>query len=223
MLYFLIALYIISQVSNIVRKRAYAQLCPLARALDAVGERWTLLLVRNLLVGPLRYSELLESLPGITTNLLAKRLKELTQTGILETKSVHGVTLYRLSERGRALEAAILALAEWGEEEAVPENGARNLRWAMLGIRRRYRGGMEARIRIVCSEREQEFLLEIEADQVRFLTSFSRCEDLAIEGGEDALFALFYGKKTAKQLLESGAIELRGSRKVLREFLLRVA
>ena len=64
--------------------RSYHQFCGLARALDRVGERWTLLLVRNLLLGPRRYGELLDGLPGITTNLLAKRLKELEEQGIIE-------------------------------------------------------------------------------------------------------------------------------------------
>jgi DNA-binding HxlR family transcriptional regulator len=57
-------------------RRSYDQYCGLARALDVLGERWTLLIVRNLLLGPQRYSDLLRGLPGITTNLLAKRLQE---------------------------------------------------------------------------------------------------------------------------------------------------
>ena len=68
--------------------RSYKQFCGLARALDVVGERWTLLIVRNLLVGPRRYSDLMAELPGITTNLLAKRLRELSSHGLIE-KQVH--------------------------------------------------------------------------------------------------------------------------------------
>ena len=64
-------------------RRSYDQYCGLARALDVVGERWTLLVIRNLLLGPQRYSDLLRGLPGITTNLLAKRLQEMEAMGLI--------------------------------------------------------------------------------------------------------------------------------------------
>ena len=65
------------------RRRSYQQFCGVARTLDVVGERWTLLIVRNLLLGPRRYSDLLAELPGITTNLLAKRLKEMEEADLI--------------------------------------------------------------------------------------------------------------------------------------------
>ncbi|MBC7173009.1 MAG: helix-turn-helix transcriptional regulator, partial [Polyangiaceae bacterium] len=71
-------------------RRSYHQYCGLARALDLVGERWTLLIVRDLLLGPRRYSDLLRGLPGVTTNLLAKRLRELQGAGILERNVTPG-------------------------------------------------------------------------------------------------------------------------------------
>jgi DNA-binding HxlR family transcriptional regulator len=64
--------------------RSYNQYCGVAHSLDLVGERWTLLIVRNLLLGPQRYTELQRGLPGITTNLLAKRLKEMEEQGLIE-------------------------------------------------------------------------------------------------------------------------------------------
>src|SRR3954463_10844141 len=93
-------------------RRTYKQFCGLAKALDLVGERWTLLVVRNLLLGPLRYSDLLRGLPGITTNLLAKRLREMEREGLLERVRASGAggQLYRLSAIGAALEPAVHAL-----------------------------------------------------------------------------------------------------------------
>ena len=89
--------------------RTYSQYCSLARALDLVGERWTLLLVRDLLGGPRRYGELLEGLPGIGTNLLAARLRELGRLGLVERVRLpegrgRG---YRLTAAGRELEDAL--------------------------------------------------------------------------------------------------------------------
>ena len=66
-----------------MRKRSYRQYCGLAKALDVIGQRWTLLIVRNLFLGPLRYTEFLNTLPGITTNLLADRLREMEEDGLL--------------------------------------------------------------------------------------------------------------------------------------------
>src|SRR5918994_1233190 len=98
-------------------KRRYDQYCALARALDVVGERWTLLLVRELLLGPKRYTDLLEGLPGIGTNLLAARLKELERNGVVERVRLAppaASTVYELTEYGRRLEPAVIALTQWG-------------------------------------------------------------------------------------------------------------
>lgn len=96
-------------------KRSYKQNCALARAIDVIGERWTLLLVRDLLVGPRRFKDLARSLKGIGTNLLADRLKELESNGIIERRNVDGgVHSYALTSSGTALEPAVLALVRWG-------------------------------------------------------------------------------------------------------------
>src|SRR3954452_20364550 len=98
-------------------KRSYKQFCGLAKALDIVGERWTLLVVRNLLLGPQRYSDLLRELPGITTNLLAKRLQEMEARGVIEKTAgppTGPAQAYRLTSLGLALEPAIHALGRWG-------------------------------------------------------------------------------------------------------------
>ena len=96
-------------------KRIYKQNCALARASDVIGERWTLLLLRDLLVSPMRFNELLESEKGMGSNLLAARLKDLEAADIVERRARNGHSrVYALTERGRALEPAILALIRWG-------------------------------------------------------------------------------------------------------------
>src|SRR5690349_18853317 len=97
--------------------RSYRQYCAVARGLDVVGERWTLLIVRDLLTGPKRYKDLLEGLPGIGTNLLAGRLREMEQYGIVTRRVLPppaGSTVYELTELGQALEPAVVALGRWG-------------------------------------------------------------------------------------------------------------
>lgn len=90
--------------------RSYRQRCPLSRALDLVGERWSLLVVRELLTGPKRYGELLAALPGLGTNLLAARLRRLEEAGVLRPRE----RSYELAPAGRALAPALVELARWG-------------------------------------------------------------------------------------------------------------
>src|SRR3712207_6674695 len=97
--------------------RSYDQFCALAKALDVLGERWTLLVVRELLLGPKRYSDLLEGLPGIGTNLLATRLKTLEANGLVARRRLPAPaasTVYELTDRGRGLEPALYELMRWG-------------------------------------------------------------------------------------------------------------
>ena len=97
--------------------RSYHQLCPLAYSLDIVGERWTLLIVRELLFGPRRFKDIIKGLPGIGTNLLAGRLKKLEEAGALEKATLPppaGSTVYRLTPRGQELRPTIATLAGWG-------------------------------------------------------------------------------------------------------------
>jgi DNA-binding HxlR family transcriptional regulator/putative sterol carrier protein len=99
--------------------RSYNQLCGLAYALDVVGERWTLLIVRELFAGPRRFKDLLEGLPGISTNLLTERLKSLEQDGILSRRVLPapaGSTVYELTPLGESLEKALLELGKWGSQ-----------------------------------------------------------------------------------------------------------
>lgn len=98
--------------------KRYRQMCAVAAALDIVGERWTLLIIRDLITGPKRYNQLLgETLVGIGPNLLASRLQMLTEEGLIEREPVPGDgrgVEYRLTESGEALRPVILGLASWG-------------------------------------------------------------------------------------------------------------
>ncbi|MGO4649816.1 winged helix-turn-helix transcriptional regulator [Nocardia sp. 2YAB30] len=96
--------------------RSYGQYCGLARALDVVGDRWNLLIVRQLLVAPARYRELLDGLPGVATNLLSDRLRDLEAAGVVER---------RLAEQGNAV---TYALTVWGTQLREPIEGL--IRWS---------------------------------------------------------------------------------------------
>lgn len=102
--------------------KRYKQFCFVARALDVVGDRWALLVVRELLLGPRRYSDLLEGLPGIGTNVLSTRLRELHAAGVVAHRRLPKptpATVYELTEDGRNLRSVVDALAGWGARRLV--------------------------------------------------------------------------------------------------------
>jgi DNA-binding HxlR family transcriptional regulator len=116
----------------------------LATALDIVGERWTLLLVRDLALGPQRYSDLLAGLPGIGTNLLAERLRMLEEEGLVRRAQLPppaATTVYELTDAGRELREALLPLAVWGAQRLDFTDTARHRRadWLLLSLRARFR------------------------------------------------------------------------------------
>lgn len=105
-------------------QRSYGQVCGVARALDLLGERWTLLIIRELLLGPKRFGALERVLPGIGPNLLSARLASLTEAGIverIELPAPASVDAYSLTERGERLRETVEALAVWGFDLVEPE------------------------------------------------------------------------------------------------------
>lgn len=122
--------------------RTYGQFCALARSLDVVGERWTLLIVRELLPGPMRYSELRTSLEGIATNLLAERLRSMESNGIVERRLGDAGVVYALTPWGRGLREPMEALGRWGAPLLATGRGddAFRPRWLALALPALLRG-----------------------------------------------------------------------------------
>jgi DNA-binding HxlR family transcriptional regulator len=103
--------------STLGHVRSYRDLCGIARALDVVGERWALLVVRELLFGPKRFADLHRGLPGMSQNVLTQRLRELEDSGVLVRRRAlppAAGLVYALTPRGQELEAVLLALGQWG-------------------------------------------------------------------------------------------------------------
>jgi DNA-binding HxlR family transcriptional regulator len=119
--------------------RSYAQLCGIATALDVIGDRWTPLVVRDLLLGPLRFGDLAEGLPGIGTNTLAARLKHLEASGVVYRRLLplpDRGTVYELTTYGRELEPILLALGRWGTKSMgrLPSDVTSRSRWLVAAM-----------------------------------------------------------------------------------------
>lgn len=112
----------------------YGQYCPLAHTLEILGDRWTLLIIRDLMKGIRHFNDLERGLPGISRGLLAKRLRHLEQNGIVEKryKSGRKSTEYHLTEKGEALEASIETLWAWGREWVFGEPSLKELSSPLL-------------------------------------------------------------------------------------------
>lgn len=120
-------------------ERSYHQYCGIAYALDIVGERWTLLIIRELMLGPRRYKDLLDGLPGIGTNLLSDRLKKLMNYDVIRQRDLPppaASTVYELTGSGRDLESALIALGDWGSRYlgTPDEEDTFNPRWLLLAL-----------------------------------------------------------------------------------------
>lgn len=118
--------------------KTYNQHCGLAAALDVIGERWTLLIVRALLPGAARFSEIQAQLPGIGTNLLSARLKALTRRGLVE-KPESRTGGYRLTPKGEALRTLVHQLAVWGRDYLPGPGAAHHPLWTMFNIEAAFR------------------------------------------------------------------------------------
>jgi DNA-binding HxlR family transcriptional regulator len=106
-----------------VTKRSYDLYCPVAEALDVVGDRWALLIVRDLLAGPLRFRDLQTRLEGIPPNILSTRLRELEEGGLIRKRELPppaARSVYELTHDGRALEGVVRSLAQWGMRRLSP-------------------------------------------------------------------------------------------------------
>lgn len=135
-----------SRTRTAATTRGYNQYCGLATGLDAVGSRWSILIVRELLIGPARFGRLQEALPGIGPNLLSERLRDLEACGVVEQRPVSELgrrRMYALTAFGEQLRPAILELARWGlklvAEVPGPLDAVRG-QWAMLAVEAVARG-----------------------------------------------------------------------------------
>lgn len=200
-------------------KRSYDQHCTVARALDVVGERWTLLLVRELLTGPKRFKDLLGGLPGIGTNLLAARLKALAGHGIVRRATLPppaGSGVYELTELGRSLEPVVLALSRWGsglmEEEPRDEDECRPA-WVVMALRSLFEpeaGGPREEYELRIDG--EAFHLRIEGGTVEARQGSADAPGVVVSGGAGAFLALSAGRLAPGKAIESGEIRIEGRR-----------
>jgi DNA-binding HxlR family transcriptional regulator len=205
-----------------VSERRYHQFCGVAKALDVVGERWTLLLVRDLLLGGRRFSDLLQAMPGLTPNLLSTRLRHLQDVGLIEQQPLpppQAATVYVLTPLGRELEPVVLALGRFGARWLVSPAAEDRVdpRWAMVSLKRRYLGCPRS-WRVALHVGELPFALELGGEQLAVSDGPPHAPDLVLRGERPAFGALLMGGASARALVEEGRLVREGPARALADF-----
>jgi DNA-binding HxlR family transcriptional regulator len=174
--------------------KSYGQRCPLARALDIVGERWTLLVVRELMLGPRRYTDLADGLPGVGTNILAARLADLQSSGLVTKRELPpptAVTVYELTAAGRDLGPTLAALSEWGEQHGAPIDRSQIARpqWVLTSIARHNPNLLAGE---TCELRVGKLAFELSGDgsKLSIAAGAARSPDVVIELEPDVFYRL---------------------------------
>ena len=197
----------------------YDQYCPMAHALSLVGERWSLLIVRELLRGPKRYTDLAGGLPGIGTNILAGRLRDLEEGGIVEKRKLPppaASTVYELTEYGAGLQEALYALARWGARSLGPPTKQDDLyeEWGLNALPAVFnadeaRGLTET---YVLKIGEDVFTARIVDGVLEPSCGAAADADLVVETDPETFFLLCAGELEPKDAVKSGRVRLDGDR-----------
>jgi len=194
--------------------RTYDQHCSLAHALDLVGERWSLLVVRELLAGPLRFTDLADGLVNVPSNVLTARLREMEANDLVCRRQLpppaSSVTVYELTEDGRALGSAVTELARWGMRTLPRTTAGRpfHARWLVLALRARFdpaaaRGVTEAYE--FCIDDDDVVSVEVRDGQARARVGEASDPAVRISADADTLVALSSGAISAKGAIARGA------------------
>lgn len=198
--------------------RSYDDPCGVARALDHVGERWALLVVRELLLGAKRFTDLRAGLPSASQNVLSQRLRELEASGIVRRRKLPPPAaswIYELTERGMALEPVVLALAQWGSRAPMTSSGSLSVDALMMALKstfdaeaaRGFAGVVELRLghdrfqasvspgglTLIRASGGAGAVLETDADTLRALVFEGRAVDPAAVTGDLTLVERFVG------------------------------
>lgn len=192
----------------------YGQYCPISRALDLLGERWSLLIVRDMLTGTTRFNDLARGLPGLSRSLLSKRLKQFEEAGLVDR---HGQQYY-LSESGRELEPIVFGLGAWGArwsfgDPREEELDAETLIWWMHT--RLDTSGFPGRRQVFhfrFSDDARPFWIVVESGEPSVCTTDPGFEvDVTVDSDVSSLYQVWLGRLPLKAALKAGRLEFSGT------------
>jgi DNA-binding HxlR family transcriptional regulator len=205
--------------------RTYDDACAAAHALDLVGERWALLVVRELLLGPKRFTDLRAGLPNASPNVLSQRLRELEESGVVVRRKLPppaASRVYELTDWGKDLEPVIIRLGRWGVRSPVkPRDAQIGVDSLILSFRTmfdpRAAEGIEARYELGLGE--DRFRAEVTNGRFEIERGVAERPDAIMESSPGAMAALVYEGRSLDEALRSGDIGIEGDRSAVERFL----
>jgi DNA-binding HxlR family transcriptional regulator/putative sterol carrier protein len=205
--------------------RTYGDGCPIARALDFVGERWALLVVRELLLGPKRYTDLRRGLPNASPNVLSERLRELERAGVVRRRKLPppaGARVYELTDWGLELEEIVMSLGHWGARSPASPSEAPivSADSVILALRARFDAGAADGLRADYELRlgEDRFRVEVADGEIQAARASADQADATIDADPDTLSAVLWGGRSLADAQRSGTMTIDGDEAAVQRF-----
>jgi DNA-binding HxlR family transcriptional regulator/putative sterol carrier protein len=206
--------------------RSYGQVCGVATALDVIGDRWSVLVIRDLLLGPLRFGDLVDGLPGIGTNTLTARLKLLETTNVVARRAAplpDRGTVYELTPYGRELEPIVMALGRWGSRSMgrLPTHSVSRSRWlvaAMLAFHDETHEVTRATTWALGLS-DGPFTVRAESTQLSITPGAPRQSDTVVTTSDDVLHRVLVGQLKPDEALSDGSLTIDGDAAALKALL----
>lgn len=193
--------------------RSYGDPCGIARALDIVGERWALLIVRELLFGPKRFTDLKAGLASASPNVLSQRLRELEAGGVVQRRRAGGA-LYELTDWGRKLHPILLQLGRWGARSSERPAGALSVDALMVALEATFVPENAAKVCASYELRlgEERFSVDVDRGTIAIVRGSPRTPDAVIDTDPATLRALVFGDRK----LAGAPVEIQGDARLAR-------
>jgi DNA-binding HxlR family transcriptional regulator len=205
-------------------RRTYGDPCGVARALDAVGERWALLVVRELLLGPKRFTDLHRGLGGASQNVLSQRLRELEAAGIVRRRRLGppaGTSVYELTEQGSELEPALLALGGWGRHRAMTADGELSIDALVLALKTTFDPAAAGDLQTSVDLRVDDDQLEVAVSGgcLSVTRASAKDPDATLRADVPTLRELAFRKRRLDDAAAAGAVAIEGDRSAVQRLL----
>ncbi len=205
--------------------RTYGEACGIPRALDRIGERWALMVIRELMLGPKRFTDLRTGLPDASPNVLSQRLRELEATGVVRRRKLPppaASQVYELTEWGKELESVLLALGRWGARAPLAPSGAgMSLDSHVLSLRTLFdpalAEGFDATLALRLGE--DTFRAEVADGRLEIARGEAPAPDATIETDHGTLLALSHRRRELGEALRAGEVVIEGDEQVVARFL----
>jgi DNA-binding HxlR family transcriptional regulator/putative sterol carrier protein len=205
--------------------RTYGDGCAIARALDVVGERWALLIVRELVLGPKRYTDLRRGLPNASPNVLSERLRELERAGVVRRRKLPppaGSRVYELTDWGLGLEEIVISLGRWAARSPTPPGDAPivSADSIILALRGLFDSGAAQGLRAGYELRlgEDRFRIEVADDEIAVARGGADQADATIDTDPGTFDAVLWGGRSLADAQRSGSLTIEGDKAAVQRF-----